>query len=58
MLKNSKVVLFPSPEDVGQTGNFWTLLRICVCVCVFKTLLLKTFPRMNTSYVTKSCLFL
>ena len=26
MLKNSKVVLFLSPEKVGQAGNFWTLL--------------------------------
>jgi len=23
-LKNSKVVLFLSPEKVGQSGNFWT----------------------------------
>ena len=29
MLKNSKVVLFLSPENVGQAGNFWTLLRTC-----------------------------
>ena len=28
MLKNRKVVLFLSPERVGQAGNFWTLLRI------------------------------
>ena len=24
MLKNSKVVLFLSPQKVGQAGNFWT----------------------------------
>ena len=27
MLKNSKVVLFPSPSKVGQAGNFLTLPR-------------------------------
>ena len=27
MLKNSKVVLFLSPQKVGQVRNFWTLLR-------------------------------
>ena len=26
-MKNSKVVLFLSPQKVGQAGNFWTLLR-------------------------------
>ena len=26
MLKNSKFVLFLSPQKVGQAGNFWTLL--------------------------------
>ena len=28
MLKNSKIVLFLSPQKVGRAGNFWTLLRI------------------------------
>ena len=30
MVKNSKVVLFLSPQKGGQAGNFWTLLRTCV----------------------------
>ena len=28
MLKNSKFVLFLSPYEDGQAGNFWTLLRM------------------------------
>ena len=27
-MKNSKVVLFLSPEKVGHARNFWTLLRM------------------------------